>query len=139
MAEAENKGIAQRYFSELMNQGRLEIIDEIFTEDCQFHITTIPVPVPTRDGMRQFTNTLRGAFPDIRFEVEHMIAEGDKVLARWRLSGTHSAPFLGIPATGARVNDHGNDIFHFRNGQIKEVWVNEDSLHLMRQLGAIPS
>src|SRR3954470_3076161 len=138
MSVEQNKEIARRYFEEILNTGNLDLVDELFSEDFQFHITTIPVPVQSRDGEKGFVSTLRNAFPDIKFVVDHYIAEGDKVLARWHLTGTHNGPFLGIPPTGNAVEDHGNDIFHFRNGQCTEIWVNEDSLGLMKQMGVIP-
>lgn len=139
MTNQDNLKLAQLYFDEIMNQGNLELVDEIFAPDFEFRITTIPTAIPGPGGMKQFVTTLRSAFPDIKFDVDHYICEGDRVLARWRLHGTHKAPFLGIPPTGNAVQDHGNDIFHFRDGQFTRAWVNEDSLGLMRQLGALPA
>lgn len=127
-----------RYFDELMNNGDFSVVNDIFTEDCQFRITTIPLPVTGVGGMTGFATTLRGAFPDIRFTVDHLVVDGDKVLANWAITGTHEGEFLGIPPTGNAIQDHGNDIFHLRDGKITRVWVNEDSLGLMRQLGALP-
>jgi steroid delta-isomerase-like uncharacterized protein len=121
-----------------MSQGKQELIDELFHEDFQFQITTIPVPLKGREAMHQFVTGLRTSFPDLEFTGEHFIAEGDKVLGRWSIQGTSTAPFLGIPPNGAKITDHGNDIFHFKDGKIHRIWVNEDSLGLMRQLGAIP-
>jgi steroid delta-isomerase-like uncharacterized protein len=130
--------IVHRYFDELMNNGDFSVVNNIFTEDCQFRITTIPLPVSGVEGMRGFAMTLRGGFPDIHFTVDHLIVDGDKVLANWRITGTHQGDFLGIPPTGNAIQDHGNDIFHLREGKITSLWVNEDSLGLMRQLGVLP-
>lgn len=135
---ADASSIVHRYFDELMNNGNFSVVNDIFTEDCQFRITTIPLPVGGLEGMRDFAATLRGGFPDIRFTVDHLIVDGDKVLANWRITGTHQGDFLGIPPTGNVIQDHGNDIFHLREGKITNVWVNEDSFGLMRQLGALP-
>lgn len=130
--------IVYRYFDELMNDGDFSVVNDIFTEDCQLSITTIPLPVRGIEGVRGFATTLRGGFPNIRFTVDHLIVDGDKVLANWRITGTHQGEFLGIPPTGHIIQDHGNDVFHLRDGKITRVWVNEDSLGLMRQLGALP-
>jgi len=139
MSVEQNKAIAKLYFDQILNEGKLAAVDQYFTEDFQFHITTLPLPVKGRDGEKGFVTTLRTAFPDLRFSVDHVVAEGDKVLARWKLTGTHTGEFLGIPASGNEVADVGNDIFHFRDGKIKEIWVNEDSLGLMRAMGVLPT
>jgi steroid delta-isomerase-like uncharacterized protein len=131
-----NKAMVQRYFGDLMSQGRMEIIDEIIAERFSFHIPTLPEPIRGRDGMRGFVTGLRTGFPDIKFTVERLAAEGDKAAARWFIEGTHNGPFLGMPPTGRRVKDQGVDIFVFSGGQITEIWVNENDLGLMKQLGA---
>ncbi len=139
MSVEQNKAIVQVYFDQVLNQGKLEAIDQHFTHDFQFHITTLPLPVKGREGEKNFVTTLRTAFPDLCFLVDHIIAEGEKVFARWHLEGTHKGDFLGFPPSGNRVVDVGNDIFHLRDGKITEVWVNEDSLGLMQAMGVLPT
>ena len=131
--------VVNRYFEDILNEGDLSAIDEIFAPSFQFHITTIPVPVRGREGERAFVQGLRTGFPDLEFKVETMIEEDNRVATRWSLSGTHEGDFLGIPATGNKVTDFGHDIFHLAGGKIREIWVNEDSLGLMRQLGVVPT
>lgn len=131
-----NKAMVNRYFSELMSQGKLEVIDEIIGERFSFHIPTLPEPIRGKDGMRGFVTGLRTGFPDIQFTVERLIAEDDKAAARWFIQGTHNGPFLGMPPTGNKVKDQGLDIFVFSGGKIAEIWVNENDLGLMKQLGA---
>src|SRR2546423_4421399 len=131
-----NKALVQRYFNDLMSQGKMGIIDEIIAERFSFHIPTLPEPIRGRDGMRGFVTGLRTGFPDIQFTVERLAAEGDKAAARWFIEGTHNGPFLGMPPTGHRIKDQGLDIFVFSGGQIAEIWVNENDLGLMKQLGA---
>src|SRR5262249_51981536 len=70
-----NKAMVQRYFGDLMSQGRLEIINEIIAERFSFHIPTLPEPIRGRDGMRGFVTGLRTGFPDLRFTVERLAAE----------------------------------------------------------------
>ncbi|HVK03475.1 MAG TPA: ester cyclase [Armatimonadaceae bacterium] len=129
-------GLVHRYFDDLMSQGKFEVIDEIIAERFSFHIPTLPEPIRGKDGMRGFVTGLRTGFPDIKFTVEREIAEGDKAAARWFIEGTHNGPFLGMPPTGNRIKDQGVDIFVFQGGKIAEIWVNENDLGLMKQLGA---
>jgi steroid delta-isomerase-like uncharacterized protein len=133
---AENEAMVAKYFGDLMSQGNFDIIDEIIGENFSFHIPTLPEPIRGRDGMRGFVTGLRTGFPDIHFTVERQIAEGDKVAARWFIEGTHNGPFLGMPPTGNHIKDQGVDIFIFQGGKIAEIWVNENDLGLMKQLGA---
>jgi steroid delta-isomerase-like uncharacterized protein len=135
----ENKAIVARYFDEILNQGKLSIVDEIMSSNFAFRIPTLPEPVRGHEGMKQFVTGLRNGFPDIHFIVEREAAEGDKVASRWRIVGTHKGEFLGVPPTGNRVEDRGVDIFRISDGKIAEMWVNENDLGLMQQLGAIPS
>jgi len=137
MSTETNKAVVARYFNELMNTGKLATIDEIAAPDFAFHITTLPEPIRGPEGLRQFTTGLRTAFPDIRFTIVQTVAEGDKVAARWTLTGTQKGEFLGFPASGNKVSDHGIDIFHLRDGKIVEMWVNEDSMGLLKQMGVI--
>ena len=131
-----NKAMVRRYFDELMSQGKLGVIDEIIGERFSFHIPTLPEPILGRDGMRAFVTGLRTGFPDIQFTVERLAGEGNRAAARWFIQGTHNGPFLGMPPTGNKVKDQGLDIFIFSGGKIAEIWVNENDLGLMKQLGA---
>ena|SRR5581483_350489 len=134
----QNKALARRYFSELMNQGRLELIPELMAPDFAFRIPTLPEPVHGHEGMKQFVTGLRNAFPDLQFAIDREMADGDKVAIRWIITGTHKGPFLGAPPSGNHIKDQGIDIFRFRDGQIAEIWVNENDLGLLQQLNVIP-
>ncbi len=78
------------------------------------------------------------AFPDARIDIEDMVAEGDKVVARIVLRGTHRGPFFGIPATGRQVVVPGIHLMRYADGKMVEHWSNSDDLGMMGQLGAIP-
>jgi steroid delta-isomerase-like uncharacterized protein len=133
-----NEVLVQRYFNELMNQGKLEVADEIFASNFAFRIPTRPEPIRGIEEMKGFVTELRTGFPDIEFTIERQIAEKDKVAVRWYISGTHKGTFLGIPATGNPVKDQGVDIFCITKDKISEIWVNENDFGLMQQLGVIP-
>lgn len=131
-----NEMVIGRYFNELMNAGKLDIIPEIMTENVTFRIPTLPEPIRGHAGIKEFVTGLRAGFPDLEFSVERQIAEGNKVASRWYITGTHNGTFLGFPATGNAIKDQGVDVFIFAGGKIAEIWVNENDLGLMRQIGA---
>ena len=132
----QNLNLARRYFLELMNQGKFDIIPEIMTSNVAFRIPTLPEPIRGHDGITGFVTGLRTGFPDLQFEIERQVTEADKVAMRWYISGTHNGTFLGMPPTGNKIHDQGVDVFLFQGGKISEIWVNENDLGLMKQLGA---
>jgi len=89
------------------------------------------------DGHKSFMSALLTAFPDSRFIVDDVIAEGDRVAVRHRLQGTHQAELQGVPATGRQVEIGGIVIFHLENGKIAEAWLNADIMGMMQQLGVV--
>lgn len=135
----QNKAIVRRYFGELMSDGKMEVIQQIVHPNFAFRIPTLPEPVRGQDGMTGFVTGLRAGFPDIKFTIERIMADGDKVAARWSITGTHKGTFLGIPASNNKIKDQGVDIFRFDGGRIIEIFVNENDLGLLQQMGAIPS
>jgi len=96
-----------------------------------------PKPL-TREETEQYIRTLHVAFPDGRYTIEDMIAEGDKVVSRWTVRATHKGEYQGIPATGKQVTFTNIVISRIAGGKIVEAWGEYDSIGLMRQLGAIP-
>lgn len=131
----ENKKIVHRYFNELMNEGNMETLEEIFSPNLTFRIPTRPEPIRGHEGMRGFVTQLRSGFPDIKFTIQRGAAEKNMVAIRWTITGTHNGEFLGIPASGNSIEDQGVDIFYIANGQITEMWVNENDMGLMQQMG----
>jgi steroid delta-isomerase-like uncharacterized protein len=98
-----------------------------------------PGLAPTKEGVRQFFTMYIAGFPDLRFEVEDLVASGDKVVGRFRATGTHDGDFMGMPATGKRVSVEGIDIIRFGDdGLAHEHWGVFDALGMMQQLGAVP-
>jgi steroid delta-isomerase-like uncharacterized protein len=135
MSEA-NKQVS-RLFTELFNTDDAALADEVFTADVVIH-GLAPADLEGVDAVKSFVARFRTAFPDNRSTVEDHIAEGDRVVTRWRARGTHQAPFGPVPASGRPVEIGGVTIERFAGGRIAEVWVVMDELGLMRQLGAIP-
>jgi steroid delta-isomerase-like uncharacterized protein len=135
----QNRLTVQRYFDEILTQGRLNVIDELMRPDFVFRISTIPGGVNGIPAYKAFVAGLRTAFPDGVFSVDREIAEETSAAARWNFKGTHKGPFLGVPPTGKVMTDQGIDIFHFGSGKITDIWVNEDAFGLLKQLGVIPA
>ena len=79
------------------------------------------------------------AFPDLRFTVEDIIAEGDEVVARWTARGTHEGEYKGVPSTGERVTFTGTTTYRITDGKVEETWWEWDEMVLMQQLGIVPS
>ena len=134
---AENKALARRWLEEGFNEGNLNVADEIFADDYINH-DALPGQGPGPEGTKHNVSMLRSAFPDLHCAVEYQVAEGDKVVTRFSLSGTHQGELLGIPPTSNRVSVTGILVFRIAEGKAVEGWLNWDMLGLMRQLGVVP-
>lgn len=133
----DNKEVVRRFVDEVINSGRLAVVDELLSDDYRYHAPGMEIE--GRDGIKGIFTMLRTAFPDWREEVEDLIAEGDRVVFRVTGTGTHKEEFQGIAATGEEVRIAGIDIVRLEGGRIIEHWAMFDQLGMMRQLGAIPS
>ncbi len=131
-----SKQVTGRIIDELWNEGRPELIDEIYADDYVFHSNDSP-PMD-RDGWRQFVGANLNAFPDLRYTVKTVIAEGDLVVQDWRLTGTHTGDGLGFPATGRAIDIGGASIYRVHDGRIVEGWSVYNRLGMFQQLGLIP-
>lgn len=131
-----NKAIVRRSYDEVMNQGNLEVVDELVSADFVAHATSHDIRGPVE--MKRYVQELRAAFPDLKITVEDQVAERDKVVSRWSATGTHSGPYQGIPATGKRGTMSGVDIDYVVDGKVVECWTLADNLSLLQQLGVIP-
>ena len=139
MSVEENKAIAGRWFEALTSlEGTEKAADELLVPDFVGHVPPFP-DVHGPEGYKQFIAGTFQAYPDARFDVEDVIAEGDMVAARVTMRGTHQGEFRGIAPTGNKLDITGIGIFSFSDGKVVESWDNFDQLGMMRQLGAIPS
>jgi steroid delta-isomerase-like uncharacterized protein len=134
----ENKAIFRRYVEEVSNEGNLELADEIF-DRYTAHQSDGSTEERGPEDVKRFIGEFRQAFPDFRSVIEDQVAEGDKVVTRWKASGTHQSEFRGIAPTGNRIEVTGIGIFRFsEEGKVVESWDNMDQLGMMRQMGVIP-
>jgi steroid delta-isomerase-like uncharacterized protein len=135
----ENKAVARRFIEEVWNAGNLDAIDELIAED---HVDHDPVRAGAPGGTagaREFVATYREAFPDAHIAIDDMLADGDKVVVRWRATGTHQGELMGIPASGKSIEITGIGIDRIAGGKIAESWSNWDTIGMMGQIGAMPA
>jgi steroid delta-isomerase-like uncharacterized protein len=135
-----NKATFSR-FHEAVNSGDAELIsktiDEVVEPNVLFH-SPAPIDATGAQALRQVWEVLLRAFPDLHVAVEDVIAEGDKVVYRNTVTGTHQGEYLGVPPTGKSITYNEIFIVRFAGGRIAEIWGVVDVLSQMRQLGAIP-
>ncbi|MFN8458028.1 MAG: ester cyclase [Anaerolineae bacterium] len=139
MSTEANKAIVRRNFEEAWNKMNLAVVDELVAPDYIGHFASHPQPVSGIEACKQFMSGYFVAFPDAHFDIEDMVAEGDKVVARWTVRGTHQGNLAGIPPTGKPITVPGMWILRLANGKIAEQWGINDTLGLMQQIGVIPA
>ena len=137
MSTEENKAIVRRCYEEL-NERNWDVLDELFAANYVDHQAG-GVEIHGLEELKQFMTGFFNAFPDVRFTVEDLIAEDDKVVARWTSQWTHKGELMGIAATGKQGTTTGIAIFQIVGGKVVEEWPAVDMLGLMQQLGVIPS
>jgi steroid delta-isomerase-like uncharacterized protein len=135
--EETNKAQFRRTYEEMFNQGNLAKVDELIAPDCLNH--EVPPGMNNRgpESARQVVTMLRTAFPDLHFTIEELVAEGDTVVGRVTMRGTHQGPFQGMPPTGRSFQQAQVHFVRFRDGKGIEHRAVRDDLGLMRQLGML--
>jgi predicted ester cyclase len=137
MSTEDHKAIVRRLFDAVWNTGNVALLDELLAPGFVDHAAQMGGGDPTAEGFKTQVRLFRAAFPDGRSQIEDLIAEGDRVVARWSDGGTQRGEWMGVAPTGKRVTTTGIDIYRIAGGRIAEFWCNEDELGLLRQLGAI--
>jgi steroid delta-isomerase-like uncharacterized protein len=135
---ARNKRLARRFYDEFWTKGNAAAADELVAEDLEH--AQFPPGWPTgREGFKRLVDLWREGFPDMREEIELMVAEADWVVSRFVLRGTHRGSFYGLEPTDREVVIRGVDMLRFAEGRIVEWIYYEDILSAFKQLGALPS
>ena len=138
MPRQKNKEIVGTFYWAVLGRGNVAAINDLVAVDFVDH-NPFPGQSPGRDGLRQSVRLFHTPFPDIQVSVDDLIAEGDRVAARWTARGTHAGEFLGIAPTGRQVMIKGVDIFRLAGGRIAERWGHQDELGLIQELGVLPA
>jgi steroid delta-isomerase-like uncharacterized protein len=131
----ENRAVVRRWIAGWNARGA-DAVDGLFAPDFadQQLAQVLGGPV-TLDGLKERLRALEGALGRARFEEQEMVAEGDRVVVRWTMYGTHEGPFLGLPATGRPYRVDGVNLFRVVDGRIAERWSFLDVPALLAQLG----
>ena len=118
-----NKSTVRRYIEEVINEGKVELIDEFFAPELAAHV-------------KEFMSG-QSAFPDGREEILALVGEGNTVMANWLLRGTHLGEYFGIPATGKPIEIMGFSVYHFNAaGQIEDDAMAMHHFDALQQIGA---
>ena len=134
----DNKSIIRRLYQEVWTKRRLEVVDELISPS---HALNDPIASSSQVGPELYKRRvvdLTTSFPDLRFTIEDTIAEKEKFVVSWIISGTQKGEFMGIPATGKKISVEGVTIHHITNGMILDSSARGDALGLVRQLGHAP-
>lgn len=137
MAESKSKRTVRRLYEEVLNDGRLEVLDEIALPTVREH-NPLPGQTDGVEGLKQHVSMVRGAF-DPKFTIEHLLEDGDKVAVMWTNHGTHLAEWFGIPSTGNSFAINGIDIFRLEGGRLAEHWDVVDVFGMLSQIGVLPA
>ncbi|MGE3231769.1 MAG: ester cyclase [Hyphomicrobium sp.] len=132
-----NKALARRFYEEFWCKGNAEAADALVAEDVIQPQLPPGWPIG-REGFKQVVRLWRRGFPDMHEDIELLVAEGDWVIGRFRLTGTHRGPFYDLEPTGRRVDIHGIDALRIVDGRVVEWIYQEDTLGLFQQLGRMP-
>ena len=134
----QNKTNVRRLFEEVWNKGQVAVVDELIAPSYTHHDSSTPDAGRGPESEKKRVTLYRHAFPDIRFTIEDLLAEGETIVARWSCRGTHKGELNGLAPTGKQFNITGVSIARFTNGKMFEGYVNWDALSLMQQLGVVP-
>jgi steroid delta-isomerase-like uncharacterized protein len=137
MSIEKNKQTMNR-FVEFINTASEILSKELISTGARFYVPGQPEPLRGPAGYLNIINMMRSGFPDIRWELEEMVAENEKVAARFTMRGTHQGTFFGVPATSRTIEVTAVNFYRFSNGQIIEEYGQPDLLSLLQQIGAVP-
>ena len=134
--ENRNAQVVRRVYDEVLNEGRLELLDELAALD---HLEHNPFPQQSQgvEGLKQRASMVRAAF-NPHFTIEHLVADGDKVAVMWSNHGTHVGDWFGFAPTGKSVVTHGVDVHLLRDGKLIEHWDVVDVSDFLVSVGVMP-
>jgi steroid delta-isomerase-like uncharacterized protein len=130
----ENKQVVRRLFEDGFNREEPGVLEALVAPEY--------ADAAGGRGPGAFHQTmarLRGAFPDLHYTIDGLLAEGDQVAIHWHWSGTHRGPFRGLPPTGRSLTNSGAAIFHVRDGKVVAAALETDRLGFLQAIGVVPS
>jgi steroid delta-isomerase-like uncharacterized protein len=135
----DTKAIVRRLYEDVWNKRKLELVSDLFSPSHALHDSNFSGSSVGPEAYKTQAAMFLAAFPDLRFTVEDTVAEKDKLVASWTISGTHKGEFMGIRPTNKKVSVEGITIHYIANGKIIDSNISWDALGLMRQLGVFPA
>ena len=139
IATERNKANLIRFYEEVINQGNIDVIDELMTPDFVHHGETLFPRIEGSQAIKAGVQGVISAYPDGHTTIEDMVAEGDVVVCRLSWRGTHQGPFMGIAPTGRVSSWRGISTYRFNDkGKIVERWANMDVIGQLQDLGVLP-
>jgi steroid delta-isomerase-like uncharacterized protein len=132
-----NKAICRLFFDELLNKANYSIIEQLVDPDVISH-DPFPGQAKGAKGLLDTMKLFHTAFPDMKIIMNDMVAEEDRVMSKFTVTGTHKEEFMGIHATGKKISYEEVVILRLADEKIVEHWAVADALSLMQQIGAIP-
>jgi steroid delta-isomerase-like uncharacterized protein len=133
----ESKNVVRRFIEDGLNKADADVIAEVRSPDIVWHAGVLGEARGVDDLVSKIS-WIHESFPDLHVTIEDLIAEGDRVVARATVTGTHSGPVLGVPATGKRVMWSAIVMYRVEDGKIAEQWLMEDWASVLQQVGALP-
>jgi steroid delta-isomerase-like uncharacterized protein len=131
-----NKALFRRYTEEIWNSGNLTAMDEILVKDFIFR--RVVGDLKGHEALKTYITAVRAAFPDLHFTIEDQVAERDKIISVWTMTGTHKGEFMGIAPTDKKIRLQGTSMACVDEGKMMFCQTYWDRLFLMQQLGVIP-
>ena len=135
---SDDKATYYRIPLEVFNEGRVDLVDELLSEDFVEHVPLPPGFPEGRAGLAPFVNAIRAAFPDFKYDVIRHWQDGDMHIGWIRASGTMTGDFMGMPASGKSATWEETHIGRFADGKLVEHWAVIDQFSMLTQLGFIP-
>jgi steroid delta-isomerase-like uncharacterized protein len=138
-ATMEANRLQMQRFVQFINTADEQLATALVSPEASFFVPGRPDPVSGPAGYLEIINMMRSGFPDIQWTLEETIAEGDNIVARYTMRGTHQGAFMGIPPTNKKIAVQALNIYRFANGQIREELGQPDLLGLLQQIGGLPT
>jgi steroid delta-isomerase-like uncharacterized protein len=134
ISDAENEQRAHQWHLEMVQEGKIDLADEVLTPDVTVHV--VGQDFHGIDQAKQVAQAFKTAFPDVTITHHEVLVQGDRGVIRWSATGTHGGDYFGTPASGNTVSFSGIDWFHFQDGKLSEIWIDYDNAGVTRQMAA---
>ena len=130
--------LAMRRFTEFINTADQKLGEGLIAANATFWVPGRPEPMRGLAGYMNVLGMMRSGFSDVQWSLEETIAEGDRIAARFTMSGTHDGTFFGVPTTGRKIEVRAMNFYRLAGGKFVEEYGQPDLLGLLQQIGAVP-